>query len=212
MVPYFKVGFTDIDYRVFRNAAELVWQGKSPFDLPEYRYTPFLSWILIPSIFFPDYGFAFLASLSIIEVLGKFLFCLVDTLIGWITFRIISKRSAEVKEGCRDTSKYSLLAVSIFWLLNPFVAIISARGNADSIVCFATLCAFYLLDTNKLVLSALIHGGLAVHFKIYPLIYLPSIFLSQIKQASLHSDSGITITKFIWNCFKNKNGFIYILV
>ena len=40
-------------------------------------------------------------------------------------------------------------ALYIFWLFNPFVAIISARGNADTLICFAVALTLHLIQQNK---------------------------------------------------------------
>jgi len=192
----FKVSFTDIDYRVYSDAAALVWSGKSPYDRPTYRYTPFLAWILVPNVVFPEFG--------------KILFCLVDVIVGWLLYLIILRNSPKSLSNSQP-----LVAVSVLWLFNPLVAVISARGNADTIVCLAVLCTLYFIDMNSsgLILSAIVHGGLAVHFKIYPLIYLPSIFISLIPSSSFQSNSIFSrMIFFILNCFKNKKGFIYVLV
>src|SRR3954471_7699193 len=67
--------------------------------------------------------------------------------------------------------------ISIFWLFNPLVAIISARGNADSLVCAAVLLSLYLLTRGYWLPSAIVHGLLATHLKLFPVIYLPSSFV-----------------------------------
>ena len=53
---FFQVNFTDIDYKVFSEGATYVSQGKSPYLSPTYRYSPFLAWILVPVVSFPDFG------------------------------------------------------------------------------------------------------------------------------------------------------------
>ncbi|KAK6737303.1 hypothetical protein RB195_019789 [Necator americanus] len=177
----FHVNFTDIDYSVYSDAARHVAEGRSPFARETYRYTPALAWILQPVVTYKDFG--------------KFLFCLFDILVGWMYFEMMSlQRSlthekSEKVEGPQTGSKETLeeevnnsdesimLPVVIFWLANPLTAIISARGNADVLVCAAVLYTLYLLMKGQWFTAALAHGFLAIHLKIYPLIYFPSIFL-----------------------------------
>ncbi|VDM61429.1 unnamed protein product [Angiostrongylus costaricensis] len=54
-----------------------------------------------------------------------------------------SLRSRGHKEGQPDDDL--TLAVVVFWLANPLIAVISARGNADVLVCAAVLFTLYLL-------------------------------------------------------------------
>jgi phosphatidylinositol glycan class M len=56
------------------------------------------------------------------------------------------------------------------WTLNPFVAGISTRGNAESILSLLVLTTFYLLETKRVFTSAIVFG-LSVHFKVYPIMY-----------------------------------------
>ena len=68
-------------------------------------------------------------------------------------------------------------------------------------------------------LVALIHGALAIHLKIYPLIYLPSVFvhfLCSSDAKTRNSDENLSFfwrfARFIVNLLLNFIGIAYILV
>ncbi|CAI5440817.1 unnamed protein product [Caenorhabditis angaria] len=186
----FKVNFTDIDYSVFSDAAKHVSNGGSPFDRDTYRYTPALAWILLPVVQFPDFG--------------KILFCIFDIIVAVLYFKIMdyellknpSKNSDDIKN--RQTFN-----VAVFWLANPLTAIISARGNAESIVSAIVLLNLLLLQRGYYKTSALVHGALAIQFKIYPLIYLPSVYLYL---SDFHQNRSLQSLIF------NRRGIIYGLI
>jgi GPI mannosyltransferase 1 subunit M len=58
----------------------------------------------------------------------------------------------------------------MIWTLNPFVAVISTRGNAESVLSVLVIGTLYLIERKQLVLAA-ITFGISVHFKVYPIIY-----------------------------------------
>ncbi|PAV84505.1 hypothetical protein WR25_21165 [Diploscapter pachys] len=179
----FKVNFTDIDYQVFSDAVMHVAHGRSPFERATYRYTPALAWLLLPISKWRDFG--------------KVLFCICDILVAMLCFEIMridrrdgreqkpGRSKTEQKKETEETERTiqaeeldsDTCAVLICWLVNPLTAVISARGNADVLVCAAVLLVLLLLKRDQWVLAALVHGLLAIHLKIYPLIYIPSIYL-----------------------------------
>ncbi|KAJ1370198.1 hypothetical protein KIN20_031878 [Parelaphostrongylus tenuis] len=206
----FHVNFTDVDYNVYSDAARHVAAGESPFKRVTYRYTPALAWILLPNNKYRDFG--------------KYLFCIFDVIVGWMHFEILDRKSRKYAKLSNSTKTRSSFlrsredsddqsddrftqAVVLFWLANPSTAIISARGNADVLVCAAVLFTLYLLDKGHWLLAALAHGMLAVHLKIYPIIYLPSIFLHLCRFSAC---SGIS--DLFKQLFTNWKGFTYVAV
>lgn len=142
------IKFTDIDYSVFTDAAHLVFEGSSPYSRATYRYTPILAWILVPNIIFP--------------IWGKLLFALCDLLSGALLVRLLKLRGASP-------------SLASLWILNPFVAVISTRGNAESILSLLVIAILWTLATNRITLAAILFG-LSVHLKIYPIIYCVPIW------------------------------------
>jgi phosphatidylinositol glycan class M len=126
-----------------------------------------------------------LPNLFIHEAFGKFLLGGFDLLCGYIIYQILQKDLL----GLKLTAKQILTYTSL-WLFNPIVINISTRGNSESIVALCVLLTLYFFLQRKLVLSAilfaasslpitalksrcflLISNGLAVHVKIYPVLF-----------------------------------------
>lgn len=150
------IKFTDIDYSVFSDAARYILQGNSPYERATYRYTPLLAMALVPCHFFAD-------SLGgIAEIWGKVLFVAADIATGILIEEILKKRKIKPDTRCNINAA--------LWMLNPFVAGISTRGNAESIMAFLVLATIHTLSNDQIILSGLIYG-LSVHFKVYPIIY-----------------------------------------
>ncbi|KAH7099703.1 PIG-M-domain-containing protein [Auriculariales sp. MPI-PUGE-AT-0066] len=174
-LPTTKVKYTDVDYRVFSDAAKFLWNPRrdllggarednvakgplgslvglgDPYERPTYRYTPLLALLLIPNeIMNPAFG--------------KVLFVIAD-MVAALLLRRIAKLT-----NISNSNANAYIALS--WLFNPLVFSISTRGSSESILGVLVLAVLH---------SALSHKSsdgktafllaLAVHFKIYPFIY-----------------------------------------
>ena len=144
--------YTDIDYTVFTDAARHVVNGESPYDRATYRYTPLLAYILVPNII-------------INEVWGKLLFAFFDLAIAELLRKLLFMRLPIAE---RDAKSKVLILLS--WSLNPIVINISTRGNAESLISFVVLVTLFLYCHGYVKLSGLCLA-LAVHLKIYPVLY-----------------------------------------
>lgn len=153
----FQFKYTDLDYWVFGDAARAVAAGFSPFARTTYRYTPLLAYLLVPGKW-----------LGCEDAFGKFLFSTVDLMVGYLIYRLLRLKGWHSVDAARHSA--------LFWLLNPMALAISTRGNAESLVCACVLGVIYFLMIRKRLEAALLFG-FAVHFKIFPIIYAPSILI-----------------------------------
>ena len=71
----FQVKYTDIDYIVYSEGAQKVWEGFSPYARHTYRYSPILAYLMLPNVICH-------------ELWGKILFCSVDLLAGYLLNKV----------------------------------------------------------------------------------------------------------------------------
>ncbi|CAJ0825048.1 3802_t:CDS:1 [Entrophospora sp. SA101] len=143
-----QVKYTDIDYKVYSDAARFVAMGESPYKRATYRYTPLLAFLLLPNVYLH-------------KSFGKLLFVSSDILVGVLIYRIVCLRGLD---------KQKATIYSSLWLLNPVVANISTRGSAESLISAMVLLSLYLMVVKRFKMASALYG-LSVHFKIYPIIY-----------------------------------------
>lgn len=186
--------YTDVDYRVFSDASHflakpsetnlaqgfiprvLSWNLGDPYTRATYRYTPLLAILTLPNEFLHP-------------AFGKVVFAACDLLVGIILYfiflRVVApQKSNELKPrelavSLDRTTKIQRLAVAWIgglWLLNPIVANISTRGSAESVLGAMVVSTHFLVLANHLDWAAVLLG-LAIHFKLYPVIYGPSILV-----------------------------------
>eukprot|EP01054_Gregarina_sp_Poly1_P000205 Gregarina_sp_Poly_1__204@NODE_1047_length_5252_cov_120_237030_g727_i0_p2_GENE_NODE_1047_length_5252_cov_120_237030_g727_i0NODE_1047_length_5252_cov_120_237030_g727_i0_p2_ORF_typecomplete_len479_score24_57Mannosyl_trans/PF05007_13/1_4e62PIGU/PF06728_13/7_4e28PIGU/PF06728_13/3_9GT87/PF09594_10/1e04GT87/PF09594_10/2_7e17GT87/PF09594_10/4e02PMT_2/PF13231_6/1_5e07PMT_2/PF13231_6/8_9e02PMT_2/PF13231_6/3_9e03PMT_2/PF13231_6/1_4e03_NODE_1047_length_5252_cov_120_237030_g727_i035835019 len=162
---FLNVKYTDIDYAIYNGGAEGILHKSvdvvqsmedidtfltkaSPYWRSTYRYSPVMAILVMPNLWLGP-------------VYGKILFSIFDTLTGWIMHKILIFRQVE-----ENTGKI-LLSI---WLFNPLAVQVSTRGNSDSVMTLLVATLIYLVLTKRSLLAGLCLG-LAVHVKIYPVLY-----------------------------------------
>lgn len=164
----YDVPYTDVDYKVFSDAARHVLAGNSPYKRHTYRYSPIIAYLMLPNIF-------------IGKNFGKVLFSFFDILVS-IALKILVGHQLGATSDKRKVERISVYC-ALFWLYNPMSIAISTRGNADSLPClFIILSLFYLqTDTvqgsSKYLLSGILLG-ISIHLRIYPLAFSFPMYLS----------------------------------
>ncbi|XP_046974252.1 GPI mannosyltransferase 1 [Vanessa cardui] len=162
---HFDVPYTDIDYKVFIDAANHVYDGNSPYRRHTYRYSPLIAYILLPATL-------------ISRCAGKKLFCMFDILIA-IALKKLVERQLRHKNNASTIATYCAL----FWIYNPMSIAISSRGNADSVPCLFVILSILFLQTDvvaglmKYVLSGFFLG-ISIHLRLYPLALSFPMYLS----------------------------------
>lgn len=148
------VPYTDIDYAVYSDAATMMYHGRSPYERATYRYTPLLGGLLIPVVWWP--------------LFGKIAFIAVDIALAAIAREVMLQR------GMSETRSTRWGALAI--LLNPLIMNLSTRGNADVLIVALVVAMISALIKGRTRTAAIVYG-LAVHVKLYPIIYAPAIML-----------------------------------
>lgn len=162
-----KPKFTDIDYFVFTDAARFMNYGGSPYERETYRYTPLLAWLLLPT---STWFFSF----------GKVLFAIGDIVAGYLILQILRMRG--ISEG-------KAVLYSAVWLLNPMVSTISTRGSSEGLLGAMVISFVWAVYDKRLILGGVL-AGVAVHFKIYPIIYIPTVIWSLDNSPSIFRGAG----------------------
>jgi phosphatidylinositol glycan class M len=158
---YFQVKYSDVDYFVVTDSSRLVYiEHESPYKRHTYRYSPLLSYLLIPNV-------------AIHRSIGKFIFVGFDMIAAYLMYLLVLS-----KNGNHQLALWACIGL----LYNPLSMAISTRGSGDSIICVLVLFTLLgLIKSNEnswewLILSALAHG-ISVHWRLYPIIFAPSILL-----------------------------------
>ncbi|XP_061725019.1 GPI mannosyltransferase 1 [Cydia pomonella] len=162
----YDVPYTDVDYKVFTDAARHVAKGHSPYKRHTYRYSPLIAYFLVCNI---RWG----------KSSGKLLFSVFDILIT-VAVKILVEYQLRSK---KDKMKNIPVYCALFWLYNPLSIAISTRGNADSIPCFFIILSILFLQTDIIesnwtyALSGILLG-ISIHLRLYPLVFSFPMYLS----------------------------------
>lgn len=124
-----------------------------PYSRATYRYTPLLAVILTPN-------------LLVHPAFGKVLFAAADLAVAVLLHRLLVRRGSSPRS--------ATTTVSAVWLLNPIIANISTRGSSESILGLLVVGCLSLAEQRRWDGAAVLFG-LAVHFKLYPVIYGSSL-------------------------------------
>lgn len=98
-------------------------------------------------------------------VLLKLPYLVLDIVIAFLLMRFFESKEEKKK-------------VFVFWLFNPFtIALIYVFSNIDIFPVILTLLAFLMIKKQKLIPASFLLG-IASGFKLYPLLFVPFLFLA----------------------------------
>mmetsp|Transcript_29950 Transcript_29950/g.42735 ORF Transcript_29950/g.42735 Transcript_29950/m.42735 type:complete len:395 (+) Transcript_29950:148-1332(+) len=112
---------------------------------------------------------------------GKIIFAIADVLVGIEVLKLLEtskdyKTSTVHDNKLRKTQQQRSQTWALIWMINPMTINICTRGSADSIANYVVLRMIQLTKTDQIV-SAGFLLGLAIHLRLYPIIFLPAFFL-----------------------------------
>ncbi len=165
----FAIPYTDIDYEVISDAAQLVVSGASPYGRATYRYSPLLAYLLVPNVVFH-------------RCWGKLLFSLADLVVGKCLQSILMRNGLP---------RATALQYASLWLLNPLSINVSTRGSFDALTSALVLWTTSALLEGSLGLAA-VAFGLVVHLRVYPIIYAPSFALYLARSSLTTAQRAVT--------------------
>ncbi len=162
--------YTDIDYDVFNDAARAIYNGGSPYERPTYRYPPLLALLLVPNHILGS------------ALWGKILFVLADTVLVKLVYDVVLERDLGLDKKVISAQKHAL-SWALVWALNPLSAVICTRGSSDAVTNALVLLTVRGVlrgrrrGSSKTLFVAGMTFGLAVHLRMYPIIYLLAFLL-----------------------------------
>lgn len=207
------IKYTDVDYSVFSDAARCLVAPSSsadctlaagplaaslfggrlgdPYARDTYRYTPLLAILTSPNILLHP-------------AFGKVLFSLADFLVGVLLHSLVRRRGV--------SSSKATIYVAAIWLLNPIIANISTRGSAESILGVFVVSVLALAERRRWNAAA-VAFGLAVHFKVFPIIYGSSLLaaLSASQGGRWITSAHVKFGLISFGSFMALNGAMYAL-
>jgi phosphatidylinositol glycan class M len=167
----FNFVYTDIDYYVITDGAKHMIQFESPYNRETYRYTPLLALLMVPNHI-------------INHNIGKILFSFIDVLCGLaieLLLNIQNRKGKEIEEINLKNFYETYINnpfnyISLIYLYNPLTINLCTRGSSDCIITFFVIVTLILIEIDLFYIAAFTFG-FAIHFKIYPIIYTPALYL-----------------------------------
>lgn len=189
------IPYTDVDYEVISDAAQLIVDGDSPFGRATYRYSPLLAYLLLPNVF-------------VHRCWGKMLFSFADLIVGKSLQAILARNGISPGKSLR---------LACLWLFCPLSINITTRGSFDALTSALLLGSTSALLGGSLCWSA-IAFGVVVHLRVYPIIYAPAfaLHLAGSSLRTLPSSVGGTSTGFkgfqVWRALLSRRPLLFAVV
>ena len=147
-----------IDYRDFYQASAHVLNGDSPYLVARYVTPPLFAFANAPLLLL-GFEVAHLVFISIIPFTILYSFLIIHRALG---------NSNEQDDWFR------FIGIIVILFSYPFYFLFE-RGNIDGVVLFCMCLSLYLMDKRSGLSGLLL--AIAIHFKLYPLLLLPPLFI-----------------------------------